>query len=254
MDTFTILFFGFIAHVTIFDGGVPIGERAVFVKPDVQHMPVLLVDEADVDGPHTCQGLCSFELLGHQWVLSGQGVSGPVDRKPSFLAHVTPLSLITDGKPEKKISGKIPSAHWKVLGSLDYKGGCLTTRDVKTQYVVKSKDPRWNRAYRLAHVVQYSVQTAGSVVLTNENGETITLKPNAVAVVSSVSPHGHPHAFADYNWILDGDEIFSPHKTPEQPLTIVAPECASRPLGIDLAPYILRERTPDIECTNSRYP
>ncbi|HUR80589.1 MAG TPA: hypothetical protein VM733_07470 [Thermoanaerobaculia bacterium] len=250
---FTIWFIGFIAHVTL---GGSAGERAVFVRPDVQHKVVLTAFKADVlEGttlPYTVVNneAAQFDLTGEQLVLTVPGQSGAVTRKPSFLEHVAPLSLLTDGKPIAKVKAKVPLSHKRVLGYLDYSGGCLTAHAVKI-YEISFHDADWPDPHLLAHQVQYTAAATGPVeFVSRKSGKKIVLKAAAAIRVENTARNKQAHYFADYNWILDGDEIADLDWKEQSALNEVPIECpgGSPPL-LELYPSV-----PDIECTNSRYP
>jgi hypothetical protein len=250
---FTIWFIGFIAHVTL---GGSAGERAVFVRPDAEHHTVMYARAADIqsgtDFPSTIVNAeaVEFDLTGEQLVLTVPGQSGAVTRKPSFLAHVPPLSLLTDGKPIAKVKAKVPLTHKRVLGYLDYSGGCLSAHAVRI-YEISFRDSDWPDPHLLAHQVQYTAAATGPVeFVSRKSGKKIILSADAAIRIENVAVNREAHYFADYNWILDGDSISNLHWKKESALDAVELECpGGDPPLITSGPTV-----PDIECTNSRYP
>jgi hypothetical protein len=270
--TFTIVFFGLIAHIVI---GVGDGRRAVLINPDdVVHDATMTVQCADIlplESTMQCgpgEKSHTFSIGGgRHFRLEATGVSGDPTINPSFDALVPHLKkLIDPSAANLTANAKFGRIQKRVSTYLDYQGtsaslvatnkGPYGLEKVEFDYPQKATQC-------VATSTAYVLANAPSLVVIQDVDGTdkLTLKGSASITISN-TPHdmNFDDHFVDYNWITQSTKI-AHLKVIDQSCMPMAPE-----LTFDSIPgSAMKHATPvdhshlsllfvTAECTNSQFP
>ncbi len=274
--TFTILFFGLIAHIVVGNSQTP--RRAVFINPeDAVHNAVMVVHCADIVPLLSSSDMqCGPTETDHEFAIgsgrhfrvNANGASGDPSKMASFDSLVPHLSKLIDVSAALTSAVKFAHGQKRVSTYLDYQGGHLVATNnggpyphAKVMFDYPSASTQC-----VATVTGYVLKGAQQFVVIEDSDDStikLTLKGSATVIMRNtpIDQNVDDH-FADYNWITESTKIA--HLSPiDNSCPPQAAEVALDSAAIAAAKhshYKPRDRGKShphfvtAECTNSQYP